>query len=179
MSLDLSELYDRLYRFCYFRLRKREQAQDIVQESFTRYIDRYGKLDEKSVPVLYTIARNLCIDHFRRYREQTGFGSPFPEDSPASPEDLQTGENRTDELITRLAVQRALSGLPDEEAEVLLLVITDGFSVRDTGKILGISRFAVYRRLREGKKHLREGLRSEGLEDRSAGRIAERREGAE
>ena len=160
MSLDFSELYDRLYRFCYFRLRKREQAQDIVQESFTRYIDRYGKLNEKSAPVLYTIARNLCIDHIRRYREQFGYDSSFTEEP-------RTCENQTDELIKRVIVQRALSRMPFSETEVLLLVIVDGVSIQDTGKILGISRFAVYRRLQAGKKRLREELRREGFEDRS------------
>ena len=168
MSFDFSELYDRLYRFCYFRLREREQAQDIVQESFTRYMDRYGKIDEKSVPVLYTIARNLCIDQIRRDRGQTGYGSLFPEERKIC-------ENRTDKLVDRVIVQRALAGMPGDEAEVLLFVIADGFSVGDAGKILGISRFAVYRRLRAGKKRLREELVKEGFDERSRNGTTERR----
>ena len=67
MSFNISEQYDRLYRYCYYHIHDRILAQDIVQETFTRYMERYGSLEEKNaIPYLYVIARNLCIDHYRR-----------------------------------------------------------------------------------------------------------------
>ena len=67
MTFDISRQYDRLYRYCYYHTHNRILAQDIVQEAFTRYMERYGSLNEKNaVPYLYVIARNLCIDHYRR-----------------------------------------------------------------------------------------------------------------
>ena len=155
MRFDISKVYGRLYRFCYFRLRNKEVAQDIVQESFVRYIDRYGAVNGKSVPVLYTIARNLCIDHVRRYSDTPGC-------DPFSLQDLPVGGDLAENLIERLSVQRALSRMPLSETEILLLVIVDGLSIQDAGRIVGISRFAVYRRLQSGKKHLKEELMKEG-----------------
>ena len=61
MSIDISMQYDRLYRYCYYHTHNRILAQDIVQEAFTRYMERYGSLNEKNaVPYLYVIAKNLC-----------------------------------------------------------------------------------------------------------------------
>ncbi len=57
MRFDISEVYDRLYRFCYFRLRNKEVAQDIVQESFVRYIDRYGAVNGERTGVGRPAAR--------------------------------------------------------------------------------------------------------------------------
>ena len=49
MSFNISEQYDRLYRYCYYHIHDRILAQDIVQETFTRYMERYGSLEEKEV----------------------------------------------------------------------------------------------------------------------------------
>jgi RNA polymerase sigma-70 factor (ECF subfamily) len=57
MRFDISEVYDQLYRFCYFRLRNKEVAQDIVQESFVRYIDRYGAVNGERTGVGRPAAR--------------------------------------------------------------------------------------------------------------------------
>lgn len=70
MPMDLSEQYDKIYRYCYFKLGHRETAEDITQEAFFRYFDsiRSVRYEEqgKALRYLYTIARNLCIDEFRR-----------------------------------------------------------------------------------------------------------------
>lgn len=39
MSFDIEQPYDKLYRYCYFRLRSRELAEDITQEPFLRCLE--------------------------------------------------------------------------------------------------------------------------------------------
>ena len=176
MSFNISEQYDQLYRYCYYHIHDRILAQDIVQETFTRYMERYGSLEEKNaIPYLYVFARNLCIDHYRRknvlaeknleiqpYEEERGHAiaavSEKHTDLHYARDDVQKS------LITKLGVQRALSGLSEEERELLLLISVNEGSVRDAGLILGISRFAVYRRLRTAQKHFREQLGKEGID---------------
>ena len=177
MSFDISGQYDRLYRYCYYRIHNRILAQDIVQEAFTRYMERYGSLEEKNaIPYLYVIARNLCIDHYRR---KSAVAEKNLQDQPYEEERWQTigaaSEKHADlyyarddvqkSLITKLGVQRALSRLSEEDRELLLLISVNEVSVRDAGMILGISRFAVYRRLRAAQKHFREELGKEGIDD--------------
>ena len=37
MALDIEEQYEKIYRYCFYRLRDREQAEDITQEAFLRW----------------------------------------------------------------------------------------------------------------------------------------------
>ena len=171
MSFDISGQYDRLYRYCYYHTHNRILAQDIVQEAFTRYMERYGSLNEKNaVPYLYVIAKNLCIDHYRRQgthtekplQEQT-YGENLSEGQSTA--GYSTAEDDSQNaLITRLSVQRAMARLSEEERELLLLISVNEVSVREASMILGISRFAVYRRLRLAQKHFREELGKEGID---------------
>ena len=54
--MDIEEQYDKIYRFCYLRVRHRETAEDITQETFLRYLEhpQYHSLD-KTLQLLYTI----------------------------------------------------------------------------------------------------------------------------
>lgn len=67
MSFDISDQYDKVYRYCYLRVKKREIAEDITQETFLRYLEhpQYHNID-KTLQLLYTIAGNLCADEFRK-----------------------------------------------------------------------------------------------------------------
>ncbi|MBQ8328040.1 MAG: RNA polymerase sigma factor [Lachnospiraceae bacterium] len=163
MSFDISMQYDRLYRYCYYHTHNRILAQDIVQEAFTRYMERYGSLDEKNaVPYLYVIARNLCIDHYRRQGTQAE--KYLQEQTYEQEQTICLTESEDNTLITKLSVQRALSRLSEEERELLLLISVNEVSAREAGMILGISRFAVYRRLRLAQKHFRTELGKEGID---------------
>ena len=123
MSIDISMQYDRLYRYCYYHTHNRILAQDIVQEAFTRYMERYGSLNEKNaVPYLYVIAKNLCIDHYRRQ----GMHTEKPLQEQTYGENLSEGQSTAgycaaeddsqNSLVTKLSVQRALSRLSEEES---------------------------------------------------------------
>ena len=57
-----------------------------------------------------------------------------------------------------------MARLSEEERELLLLISVNEVSVREASMILGISRFAVYRRLRLAQKHFREELGKEGID---------------
>ena len=61
MHIDIDEQYDKVYRYCYFRVKNQHLAEDITQETFLRFLesDTY-KNQGKSLHYLYTIARNLC-----------------------------------------------------------------------------------------------------------------------
>ena len=166
MSFDISKQYDRLYRYCYYHTYNRILAQDIVQEAFTRYMERYGSLDEKNaVPYLYVIARNLCIDQYRMKSvlAEINLQEQSYEKEQSTGMSMQ-GDDTQKSLITKIGVQRALLRLSEEERELLLLISVNEVSVREAGMILGISRFAVYRRLRLAQKHFRTELEKEGID---------------
>lgn len=65
--MDIEEQYDKIYHYCYFKIYDKQLAQDITQETFLRFYKQEFNFDSsKHLPYLYTIARNLCIDEFRK-----------------------------------------------------------------------------------------------------------------
>ena len=71
MSFDIEEQYDKIYRYCYFKLHNRELAEDVTQETFLRYLEHYNCITTVSaLKYLYTIARNLCVDEYRKPRTE-------------------------------------------------------------------------------------------------------------
>lgn len=144
MTLDIDTQYDRIYRYCYYRLRSREEAEDVTQETFLRYFasDTYQDTGQ-TLQYLYTIARNLCIDENRRQPSQ-----PLPEDLPSKEE----------EPIAALALRVELQKLSPEDRELVLLRYVNEVPVGTLCKLYGVSRFALYRRLQGILKRLKQGL---------------------
>lgn len=149
MSMDIEKQYDRIYRYCYFKLKNWEAAEDITQEAFLRYLERYRFASpETALKYLYTIARNLCIDEYRKPAAM-----PLPEDIPEP-----SGE---DDRLTNLALYQALREMPPEQQELLLLRYVNEVPVSVIAALCGISRFALRRRLLAATDLLRKKLREE------------------
>lgn len=153
MPVDVEEQYDKIYRYCYFKLRHQQNAEDITQETFLRYFQRYCcKREDEALKCLYTIARNLCVDTYRRQ----------------STDSLLWAENREEifaqeQAIDRIAVQKALSQLRQDEQELLLLRYVNEVPIAAMGAIYGISRFALRRRLLAVEKKFKKLLEGEGF----------------
>ena len=149
MSFDIEEQYDKIYRYCYFKLHNRELAEDVTQETFLRYLEHYNCLTTVSaLKYLYTIARNLCVDEYRKPRSE-------PMDESMSDYTME------ETLVTNLTVRMALSKLAPDEQELLLLRYVNEVPVSALGKINGLSRFAIYRKITSASNKFREELRKE------------------
>lgn len=148
IPMDLEEQYQKIYRYCYFKLHDPHLAEDITQETFLRFYEsvRYREKGQK-LQYLYRIAHNLCTDAYRsaRYRSE-----------PLTDELFARGSE--EELLLALTIRRALQKLPPEEQELLLLRYVNQVPVSDLCGILHISRFALYRRLKKAREDLRKIL---------------------
>lgn len=152
--MDLEEQYDKIYRYCYFKLRHQQMAEDITQETFLRFLENRSYCERgKKIRYLYTIARNLCMDAYRRKQTES-----LPDEESAGIEDAPE-----EEVLRNLAVKSALSQLEKEEQELLLLRYVQELSVTDLCGILEISRFSVNRKTKKALKKLRELLGREGF----------------
>lgn len=142
MFAGISEQYDKLYRYCYFKTNNVQVAEDITQEAFLKLFEssRYKEI-KNPLAFLYTIARNLCIDEYRRKKTVQ-----IPEDMPA--------DSCEDKIIESVSLNMALDKLTEREREIILLRIVNEVPVEDIGKIYGISRFAVYREVKKILKKL-------------------------
>lgn len=151
MSLELNEQYDKIYTFCYFKVHNREAAEDITQETFLKYFESTQYLEKgKKLAFLYTIARNCCYDYFRAAKKTVDIDN-------LSDLSQETAHN----LETVIAVQAAVSKLKSEEQEIVLLRYSNELGIGEIAEYLGISRFAVYRKLNAIGKQLKHTLRKE------------------
>lgn len=149
MSLELEEQYDKIYRYCYFKVRDRDTAEDLTQETFLRYFSQSPAIRRgKPLAYLYTIAKHQCIDHYRKTP-----ALPLEEEYPV-PDGLAP-------LETSLSLRAALKALPSEDQELLLLRFSNELAVGELAQWMGVSRFAVRRRLNAALKMLRRQLREE------------------
>ena len=155
--MDLYEQYDKIYRYCYFKLNHRQTAEDITQETFLRYFDSVSSIryeeKGKALQYLYTIARNLCIDKFREQPLEK-----LPEEQV-----MQIGVELEEQLITSFSIKAALRRLDKGSQELLLLRYVNEVPVSVICNIMGISRFAVYRKTNAALKQMKEQLDKEWI----------------
>ena len=152
-NMDIEEQYDKIYRYCYFKMYDDQIAQEITQETFLRFYKQGLNLgSDKELPYLYTIAKNLCIDHFRRRTTE-------------SLEEIteEVIDDPTEDLISNLTLRMTISKLPEDEQELIFLRYVNEISITAICKITGLSRFAVYRKLSKSLKWLKEELLKEGF----------------
>ncbi len=135
MHIDIDEQYDKVYRYCYFRVKNQHLAEDITQETFLRFFESSSYRDTgRPLAYLYTVARNLCIDEFRKVHTEE-----------LKEEIVQNGFE--DAVVEKENLRQAMAALDKEEQELLLLRYVNDVSFADLSKMYGKSRFALYREL--------------------------------
>lgn len=132
---------DDLYRFAYFKLGSEEEAKDLVSVIFLKtwnYIQTNSLKDSKTLrALLYKIARNAIIDH---YRDKGLASSISIEDAPQAlevPDDSQNQEDLIDQKSDLDLVQRKLMLLKDEYREVIIWRFVEDLSMDEIANITG------------------------------------------
>lgn len=146
MEVDIGEQYDKIYRYCYFKLHNAHLAEDITQETFLRLLE-CGSYKDMGRPLafLYTVARNLCIDEYRKI-------------PPGElPEELEQ-EDFSEQAVQRVQMQQALSELSEEEQELLLLAYVNEVPKQVLAEMQGISRYQLYHKMKAIRKKLERSI---------------------
>ena len=138
--MDIEEQYDKIFRFCYYRVHNTDTAQDLTQETFLRFMNSSYEERGEQLRFLYTIARNLCIDESRKAKMEE------------LTEDYSGDGDEAEVLIRKIDVNSALDKMPEEDRELLILRYMNEVPLSDICKIMGVSRFALYRKLNSVKR---------------------------
>ena len=174
---DLEEQYERIYRYCYFKLHNREVAEDITQEAFLRYLEHYGDCTQGwNLRYLYRIAHNLCVDEYRKPIPEpllddniglgyvkSGTANQVPMKTASAMRNMMhvTAQDHAERTITALWLRNALNKLSEEELEILLLRYANEVPNNVISQMLGVSRFALYRKLQLALRKLKKELGEE------------------
>lgn len=152
-----------LVRYAYRRVHQWQEAEDAVAETFLRahrvirrdgfrWVDQgSGNLEKAFRDMLYTITRNICIDHFRR---------PQP---ISIEETVEKTFSTEDSQIISIVVRESLSQMPPYLAVVVQLCDLEDLSAAEAAQIVGINVPALRGRLRRGRERLRSLLRYETI----------------
>lgn len=138
----------RLFTFLLRLSRRRDVAEDLLEETWLRLVTHARKLraDTRLAPWLFTVARNLFISYQRsRLLEETHASSLiglWPSGVARMSPFEETAANETERRI-----EAALAALPATYREVLLLVGVEGFRPVEAAEVCGISPEALRQRL--------------------------------
>lgn len=160
-------LYDHyqasVYRFLFYRTRSQTLAEDLTSETFFRALRSMNSFRWQGKDFgawLMTIARNLTTDHFKAGRTRLEMTT---EDMSPHDDATEGPENAVIAGLTNEALLKALTELPTEQRECLIMRFLQGLSIAETALALGRSDGAVkqlqLRGVRNLAKLLPEGLR--------------------
>ena len=148
------ECYGEVLAYCRRHAPAGHEPADLAQETFLRFV-RAGSYSEQGKPIAYLIktARNVCIDASRERRLE------------AVSLDFDIIDDQSDTLSLGSSVlEMALGKLPDVQREAVELRFGSGLDVGEVAHVLGISRFAVRRRINAALKLLGEELEEGDLD---------------
>ncbi len=149
---DFELVYDRysnmLFRLAISRVNSREEAEDIVQDVFLKYLDYYPKLkdEEHTRAWLVRVTINAGNDSLRRRKRRNLVSL----DDVA---EIASEESLSPELRLTLDGQ---SALPHKIRVVIILHYLEGYQLKEIAGMLGISLSACKMRLARGRKILGE-----------------------
>lgn len=146
---------DDIFRFCYMKVSNREVAEDLSQEVFTRFWQalREGTVLRSDRALLYTIARNLVIDWYRKKKE-TSLDFILEQGVEFSGTD---GTDVTQDAEVAEAL-RAVHGLDAVSRDALVLRFVNGLSPKEIAALTGESANAVSVRINRALKKVRSVL---------------------
>lgn len=152
----------RLFSFLARLSRRRDVAEDLLEETWLRLVARASELTDETRlgPWLFTVARHLFASWCRHRAVDEGrlfdFALSWPGTLPGESPFEQAARSETEERL-----EAALARLPNRDREVLLLVAGEELSPAEAAAVLGLSPEVVRKRLQRARERLASGMQEE------------------
>jgi RNA polymerase sigma-70 factor (ECF subfamily) len=154
----LGDHIDRLYRAAWSLCGSREEAEDLVQETYLHVLRRPRMLrNDDDLGYLLRVLRNTFISGRRAAARR-------PQQAPLR-DDLGVPENRSfaspESRIEATTLYAAISELPDDFRDAVVAVDVVGLSYREAAKALQVREATITTRLHRARARLADSLRLE------------------
>src|SRR5947209_17150781 len=167
-------LADQVYRVARRLVSTREEAEDLVQETYARAFRSWRSFQPGTNlrAWLLRILTNLNIDRGRR-KQRAPQTTPLEAndyylyDKLAETDGAATDEERVVERLSQDDIVSALAAVPHDFRDVIVLVDIGDFSYQDAANILDIPIGTVMSRLHRGRRILKRELAESVLEEQS------------
>jgi len=167
------ELSDQVYQVARRLAGSREEAEDLVQDTYARAFRAWRSFEPGTNlrAWLFRILTNLNIDRGRKI-QRTPDQQPLEENDyflynrlEESAGDGNADERRVVERLSQNDAVTALADLPHDFRDVVLLVDLADFSYSDAAQILDIPIGTVMSRLHRGRRALKQNLAESAVEE--------------
>ncbi len=156
-----------IYNFVFRQVGREEDAEDIAQNVFVqlyRSAPRYQPT-ARFTTWLFTIARNLCLNEFRRRQRHPllSLGATFSDDPEAEPTQFADPKARSPSLEIsekelRERLLAAIQKLPENQRTAIMLCRYEGLAYEEIAQVLGASVGATKSLLHRARETLKNEL---------------------
>ncbi len=159
-------LFDQLYNFAHWLTQNREEAEDLVQETYAKALKGFAsfRLGTNFRAWMYRILRNTFLTSRTGLKMTMTVPLEPEEDGPELAVESATPETLLFERSNRDLLQGAIDGLPVFSREIILLCDVEEMSYQEIAETLAIPIGTVMSRLSRARKMLRDRLRPELLQ---------------
>lgn len=139
----IEEIRGKLYKIAYPYFNSESTAVDMVDEAiYQAYLKKRQLRHEEYMETwVIRILMNLCKTRYNKYKKQTGID--------------ELPETATYEDYDNLSLKEAISKLPEQYREIIILRFFGGYTIVEIGDLLEIPQGTVATRMRKALKLLR------------------------
>lgn len=157
----LREIYDAylsyIYQIVYGVVGRKEDAEDITSDFFIKFwqsADKY-RAGTGHKGYLATMARNMAIDHLRKFKREIIDDFTITEDEEVSIKEPVSEDNVEAEVIEDMSLTEALNTLKPAEKQIIDMKVLSEMTFAEIAQTLNIPMGTVTWRYREAIKKLR------------------------
>lgn len=158
----------KLFHLAFRMLGNRQEAEDVVQETFMRMYEHLSRYDSshKFSTWIYRITTNLCIDRLRRRKAAYSLDADLAEGQGLDGYSLLPSADHSPEQQLVLTerqhvVKQAMDALPAKYKSAMALKYYQDLSLQEISDILHIPVSTVKTRIHRGRDYLRRKLEKE------------------
>ncbi|NSW75749.1 MAG: sigma-70 family RNA polymerase sigma factor [Candidatus Atribacteria bacterium] len=168
-ALLIHRYEDKIFNYIYYMVKQKEEAEDLAQTTFVKAffaLRQYNRAYEFSTWI-YTIARNVCLDYFRKRKKEDvdlSLNVTVSEDGDTEMGELIEEDHSPDPLRTILneelrgKIEKAIERLPVKLREIVVLRHLEDCSYEEIAQIMDLPVGTVKSYLHRARKKLKEWL---------------------
>jgi RNA polymerase sigma-70 factor (ECF subfamily) len=160
---QIDELYPRLHRSMTAYLAGSEiEAEDILQETFLKAYKNLDHFEGNSnmYTWLYSIARNKCIDEFRKRKYESNRSSIPVEEFELESDEFKAKDQKEDVDL----LKEAISKLPEMLRSIVVMKSIDGLTYPEISEVTGVNEQTLKNRMFRARKQLAVTLKQMGVD---------------
>jgi RNA polymerase sigma-70 factor, ECF subfamily len=148
----------RLWRYALTLSRSRVAAEDLVQATCVRALERAEQFEPgtRLDRWLFAILRSIWLNDLRSRRVQLGQGQVDADEAL-----VVDGAHEIETNISAAQVLRAVGRLPQAQREAVLLVYVEGYSYREAAELFGVPIGTIMSRLAAARSALTDRARTD------------------